>query len=553
MATSERTRVSELTAHVDTFARDHLPPAEEWPTIDLTGVPELRYPERINCAAELLDRHVAAGHGERPALHFEGRVVTYRGLLELANRTAHVLVDDLGVVPGNRVLLRGPNNPAMVAAWFAVLKAGAIAVATMPLLRARELTYILDKARVSAALCDGRLKDEMVTAVGRTGDCRVAYFNADGPDALEALAAAKPAAFENVATAADDVALIAFTSGTTGQAKGTMHFHRDVLAVCDTYSRYVLKPTPEDIFCGTPPLAFTFGLGVLVLFPMHAGASTVLLERPTPEALLQAIQDQRVTVCATAPTMYRAMIELVPSYDLSSLRKCISAGETLPLPTFEAWGGATGIRIMDGLGSTEMLHIFIGSAGDEIRPGATGKVVPGYEARVVDDQGKPVPTGEIGKLAVRGPTGCRYLDDERQRTYVQQGWNLTGDAYKLDEDGYFWYQARADDMIISAGYNISGPEVEAVLLDHPKVRECGVVASPDAERGFVVKAFVVLRDPAEASPATVEELQSFVKSEIAPYKYPRAIEFVDTLPRTETGKLQRFKLRQMELERAGRS
>ena len=550
-------RTSERTAHVDTFARDHLPPISDWPTMDLSGVPELRYPPRLNCAAELLDRHVAEGRGDAPALHFEGRTQTYRELLDEANRIARVLTEDLGLVPGNRVLLRGPNNPKMVACWFGILKAGGIVVATMPLLRARELRYILDKARINLALCDGRMVDELTAAMNR-GDgaatVPLARFNAEGPESLEARMADKPAGWDNVDTAAEDVALIAFTSGTTGQPKGAMHFHRDVLATCDTYSRYVLRPEASDVFCATPPLAFTYGLGALLMFPMHVGASVALFERPSPETLLQTVRDARATVCFTAPTMYRAMLELVSSYDLSSLKKCVSAGETLPLPTFEAWREATGLEIMDGIGSTEMLHIFIGSPLGEIRPGSTGKVVPGYRARVVDDNLDEVPRGTIGRLAVQGPTGCKYLDDpERQRSYVQNGWNLTGDAYTQDADGYFWYQARADDMIISAGYNISGPEVEAVLLDHPKVRECGVVASPDAERGFIVKAFVVPRDPADANEATVRELQDWVKSEIAPYKYPRVIEFVETLPRTETGKLQRFKLRQLELERAGRA
>ena len=549
--------VSERTAHVDTFARDHLPPRSDWPTLDFSGLPELSYPARLNCAAELLDTMVEGGHGDSPAVRFEGSVLTYRDLLAEANRIAHVLVDDLGVVPGNRVLLRGTNHPTMVAAWLAVLKAGGIVVATMPLLRARELGYTIQKARIDAAVCDARLDQELIAAAERTPGGRdgrqlpVVYFNTDRPDSLQAKMAAKPATFENVDTAADDVALIAFTSGTTGPAKGAMHFHRDVLAVCDTFPTYVLKPTAADVFCGTPPLAFTYGLGGLLLFPMRVGASTVMIEKPSPEALLQAIQDDRATICFTAPTMFRAMLDHIGRYDISSLRECVSAGETLPLPTFDAWLKATGIRIIDGIGATEMLHIFIGSARDEIRPGATGKVVPGYEARVIDEAGNPAPTGEIGRLAVRGPTGCRYLDDpERQRAYVQDGWNLTGDAYKQDEDGYFWYQARADDMIISAGYNISGPEVESVLLDHPKVHECGVVASPDPRRGFIVKAFVVLRHPTDATQATLEELQNFVKAEIAPYKYPRSIEFVETLPRTETGKLQRFKLRQVELEKA---
>ncbi len=542
-------------AHVDTFCRDHLPPRELWPEMDYSSLPDLAYPPRLNCAAELLDRAVEAGWGGRTVLHFPGGKWTYGQLLETANRIAHVLVEDLGVVPGNRVLLRGPNNPMMAACWFAVLKAGGVVVCTMPLLRVRELTYIADQAQIRLALCDARVAAEceqaMATTAGgfpREGG-RVVCFHSALPGSLESLIgnslSGKPAWFDNCDTAADDTALIAFTSGTTGQGKGTMHFHRDVMAICDCFPRYVLKPEANDIFCGSPPLAFTFGLGGLLLFPMRAGASTLLLEQASPPQLLQGIQDHRATICFTAPTAYRAMAGPAKGFDLSSLRKCVSAGETLPKPTFELWQQATGLRIIDGIGATEMLHIFISAADDDIRPGSTGKVVPGYEARVIDDEGFPVPPGTIGRLAVRGPTGCRYLDNlERQRAYVQDGWNLTGDSYLMDEDGYFWYQARTDDMIISAGHNISGPEVEAVLLDHPKVAECGVVGVPDEERGQIVKAYVVLRQGFDPCPELVKELQDFVKAEIAPYKYPRAIDFVDVLPRTETGKLQRFKLRE---------
>jgi 2-aminobenzoate-CoA ligase len=535
----------ERSAHVDTFCRDSLPPREMWPDMPYDGLPELAaYPPRLNCAAELLDRMVEAGHGDRTVFHFTGGHWTYRQLLETANRIAHVLVDDLGVVPGNRVLLRGPNNPMMAACWFAVLKAGGVVVCTMPLLRVRELTFIADKARIGLALCDARVAAECEQAM--TGG-RVVLFHGAQPGSgfLESLMAGKPTTFENCDTAADDTALIAFTSGTTGQGKGTMHFHRDVLAVCDCFPPYVLKPKPDDVFCGSPPLAFTYGLGGLILFPMRIGASALLLEQAAPPQLLQGIQDHRATVVFTAPTAYRAMAGLVKGFDLSSLRKCVSAGETLPKATFEMWERETGLKIIDGIGSTEMLHIFISASGDDIRPGSTGKVVPGYQAKLVDEEGNDVPAGTIGRLAVKGPTGCRYLDNpERQRGYVQNGWNLTGDSYLMDEDGYFWYQARTDDMIISAGNNISGPEVEGVLLDHPCVAECGVVGVPDEDRGHIVKAYVVLRPGFEACPELVKTLQDFVKSEIAPYKYPRAIEFVDSLPRTETGKLQRFRLRE---------
>ena len=539
-------------AHVDTFCRDNLPPRDMWPDMDYSSLPELAaYPPRLNCAAELLDKAVEKGWGGRTVLHYPGGKWTYGQLLETANKIAHVLVEDLGVVPGNRVLLRGPNNPMMAACWFAVLKAGGVVVCTMPLLRVRELTYIADAARIRLALCDTRVAAECEQAMATTAagfpreGGRVVHFHSATPDSLESLMAGKPASFDNCDTAADDTALIAFTSGTTGQGKGCMHFHRDVLAACDCFPAYVLKAQEDDVFCGSPPLAFTYGLGGLLLFPMRIGASSLLLEQAAPPQLLQGIQDHRATVVFTAPTAYRAMAGPAKGFDLSSLRKCVSAGETLPKPTFELWREATGIKIIDGIGSTELLHMFISSSGDDIRPGSTGKVVPGYEAKVIDDEGNEVPPGTIGRLAVRGPTGCRYLNNpERQSTYVQDGWNLTGDSYIEDEEGYFWYQARTDDMIISAGHNISGPEIEAVLLDHPKVAECGVVGVPDEERGQIVKAYVVLREGFEPGSELVKELQDFVKAEIAPYKYPRAVEFLDSLPRTETSKLQRFKLRE---------
>jgi len=526
-------------AHVDRFCLENLPPPEQWPGLIQTR-PELRYPERLNCADELLDAAMARSGGARPCLRTDDGTWTYGELLGHANRVAHVLVDELGVVPGNRVLLRGANTPWLVACWFAVMKAGAVAVSTMPLLRASELATIVELARPSVALCDARLTEELEAAAPPA--LRIAAFGGSASDDLVRRSASRPATFDNVPTAADDVCLIAFTSGTTGRPKGCMHMHRDVLAIADTFSRHVVQPTADDVFVTSPPLAFTYGLGGLVVFPMRVGASSVLVERATPDLLAAAVARHRATVCFTAPTAYRAMLKLGDA-DLSSLRRCVSAGEHLPRAVFDAWYEATGLRIIDGIGSTEMLHIFISSADEEIRPGATGRAVPGYEARVVDERGVPVPDGCVGRLAVRGPTGCRYLADARQRVYVQNGWNVTGDAYIRDADGYFWYQARTDDMIISAGYNIAGPEVEEALLRHPSVVEAAVVGIPDADRGAVVKAFVVLNEGVSAGPETVAALQSFVKGVIAPYKYPRAVEFVDALPRTATGKLQRFRLR----------
>ena len=542
------------TAHLDSFARDNLPPRELWPHFSF-DLPELQYPERLNCATELLDRMVKRGLGEKTVFYTPNERWTYGQLLERANRIAQVLRDDFGLVPGNRVLLRAANNPMLVACWFAVLKAGGIAVTTMPLLRARELAVILEKAQIRLALCDERLAEELEQARARAPVCeQVCYFNGSGqPGAtaeLEARMRHVGPAFDNVDTSRDDTALIAFTSGTTGRPKGTMHVHRDVMAICDCFPRSTLKPTADDVFIGSPPIGFTFGLGGVVTFPMRLGASAVLLEAAPPDALLQAIQEFRASVCFTSPTAYRMMLDKSGNSDLSSLTKCVSAGEPLPLPTFEAWQRHTGLRIIDGIGATEMLHIFISAAGDSIRPGATGRPIPGYQAIVVDEEVRPLPPGEIGRLAVRGPTGCRYLADERQKEYVRDGWNLTGDAYKIDEDGYFWFQARTDDMIISAGYNIAGPEVEEALLEHDAVAECAVVGAPDPVRGQIVKAFVVPRKGIAGSDVMRKELQEFVKQRIAAYKYPRSVEFLDALPRTETGKVQRFRLRQMEAERA---
>jgi len=543
------------TAHIDTFARDHLPPREQWPDL-VFDLPELQYAERLNCAEELLGRALERGWGERTAILAPGGLRwTYAELDAHANRIARVLVEDLRLVPGNRVLLRGPNSPMMAACWFAVMKAGGVAVATMPLLRAKELTEIITKARISHALCDARLSAELDAARAACPTlATIVQFETDAADGIEARAAAKPADFASVATAAEDTALIAFTSGTTGQPKGTMHFHRDVLASCDCWPRSVLRATGDDIFTGSPPLAFTFGLGGLLLFPLRAGAATLLLERASPEAILETIAAHRATILFTAPTSYRAMAALVPQFDLSSLRKCVSAGEALPAATRRLWKDATGIEMIDGIGATEMLHIFISHDEAHAKPGATGKPVPGYQACVMDDAGHPLPPGSIGRLAVKGPTGCRYLDDDRQLQYVQHGWNYTGDAYLLDADGWFVYQARTDDMIVSSGYNIAGPEVEGALLAHPAVAECGVIGVADDERGQIVKAFVALKAGFAADDAMARQLQDYVKQAIAPYKYPRAIEFIASMPRTETGKLQRFRLKQLEEEhRRGKS
>src|SRR5271165_382250 len=533
-------------AHLDGFARDNLPPRAQWPDF-LFALPELRYPDRINCVVELLDRWVDTGHGERPCLIAPTQSLTYSQLAEQVNRIANVLTRRLGLVSGNRVLLRGPNSPMMVAAWLAVIKAGGVVVATMPLLRAREIAYPLNKAKIALALCDVRLAEEMEKARPLAPDLgRVVYWGTNDGEGLESLMGRSGyERFSACDTASDDVCLIAFTSGTTGEPKGTMHFHRDMLATCNSYGRHVLRARASDRFIGSPPIAFTFGLGGLVLFPLRVGAASILLEKATPDDLLAGIGRFGATIAFTAPTAYRAMLGKLGEHDISTLRKCVSAGEALPRATFEAWLAATGIKILDGIGATEMLHIFIGSPEGEIRPGATGKPVPGYEARIVDDQGAPVPPNSIGRLAVRGPTGCRYLADRRQLNYVQNGWNITGDTYLQDADGYFWYQARSDDMIVSAGYNIAGPEVEAALLAHPAVAECGVVGVAHEERGQIVKAYIVLR-PCHAGDATLTKtLQDFVKATIAPYKYPRAIEYVTALPRTQTGKLQRFELRRM--------
>ncbi len=537
-----------MNSAVDTFARDRLPAAADLPefVFDLPELEALQGPVRLNAAAELLDARVAAGQGARTCLiGGDGRRWTYAQVQQQVNRIANLLVLELRLIPGQRVLLRGANSPMLAMAFLAVIKAGGIAVGTMPLLRARELKGIIEKAQVNLALCDARLAAELeAAAVGTPSLTRVMLFNDVSASPLEQAAARQSDQFTAFDSAADDICLMAFTSGTTGQPKAAMHFHRDVIAACRCWPAHVLRASPDDIFIGSPPLAFTFGLGGLLCFPMAIGAATVLLEKATPDVLLAAVQQHRATVMFTAPTSYRAMAAQVPKFDLASLRKCVSAGEALPAATRQLWKDATGITIIDGIGSTELFHIFVSADESQARGGATGVPVPGYRACLLDDHGKEVPRGTVGRLAIRGPTGCKYLDDDRQKTYVQNGWNLTGDAYLIDADGQYVYQARTDDMIISGGYNIAGPEVESALLLHPAVAECGVIGLADEHRGQIVKAFVVLRPGYTGDAAMTATLQDFVKQTVAPYKYPRAIEYRDSLPRTETGKLQRFRLRQ---------
>ena len=535
--------MNRISAHVDTFAQERLPPPDQMPELLFD---RLEYPQCLNAAEELLDRRTDSGGGEdRCLIHQDGTVWTYGQLRSTANRIARVLTEDLGVQPGNRVLLRAPNSPMLAACWFAVLKAGGVAVTTMPLYRAGELRFMMEKAQVKHALCDARLAAELEGAFHDYHGAQVAYFNGEAANrTLERRMRAKSDDFRSVETAAEDVAIIAFTSGTTGRPKAAMHYHRDLLAICDTYAARVLQPRATDVFCGSPPLGFTFGLGGLLLFPLYVGAATLLLERAGPAELLAAIARFRVTTIFTAPIAYRTMAASLESSDVSSLRTCVSAGEALPKTVWEEWHARTGLRILDGIGSTEMLHIFIGSPASEARAGSTGRAVPGYLAEIQGDDGHPLPDGRVGRLAVKGPTGCKYLQDERQSSYVQHGWNYPGDAYRRDADGYFWHVARTDDMIVSAGYNISGPEVEQALIEHADVKEVAVVGKRDAQKETsIVKAFVVLAADCVPTTEKADELREFCKAQLAPFKAPREIEFVASLPRTETGKLQRYKLR----------
>ncbi|MGC1780281.1 MAG: benzoate-CoA ligase family protein [Xanthobacteraceae bacterium] len=532
------------TAHTDTFTRDNLPPAQQWPHIPLDG---FDYPEHLNAAVELTDRMVTRGFGDHVALIGNGRRRTYKELSDWTNRLAHALVEDFGVKPGNRILIRSANNPAMVACWLAATKAGAVVINTMPMLRAGELAKIVDKAEVTLALCDTRLMDEIVTC-GKDSKFLKQVVGFDGTanhDAeLDRIALSKAVMFDAVKTGRDDVALLGFTSGTTGEPKATMHFHRDLLIIADSYAKEVLGVTSEDVFVGSPPLAFTFGLGGLAIFPLRFGATATLLENASPANMIEIIETYKATISFTAPTAYRAMLAAMDrGANLSSLRAAVSAGETLPGPVFKDWVAKTGKPILDGIGSTEMLHIFISNRFGDAAPGCTGKPVNGYEARIVDDAMKEVPRGEPGRLAVRGPTGCRYLADRRQDNYVRDGWNLTGDTFTQDEDGYFHFAARSDDMIISAGYNIAGPEVEAALLSHPDVKECAVIGAPDEGRGQIVEAYVVLAEGILPGVDTAKRLQDHVKATIAPFKYPRSVKFTEALPKTATGKIQRFRLR----------
>jgi 2-aminobenzoate-CoA ligase len=531
----------------DRFVQKRLPAPDLWPQLRY-DLPELQIPAEANLVDALMAQAEQRGWLDRPFLRSERITLSYHDADERLRRIAQVLTEDFGLVPGNRVLLRGGNSVGMALAWLGVVKAGLVAVASMPLLRAKELREIISKAEPTVALCDAALLEELQSAQEGTGLRTIVPFNLmDAPGSLAVLSSAKDGRFGPCPCGADDIAMMAFTSGTTGSPKAAVHSHRDVLAACQAWPRHVLKATPDDIVIGSPPLAFTFGLGGMLLFPMSAGASVYYPSKPySPQSMLETIDAVGATITYTAPTFYRQMAVLARERPPKSLRISVSAGEALPQATRQLWLDATGIDMTDGIGATEMFHIFISSVPGQTRAGAIGQVVPGYQAKVVDDEGREVPRGTVGKLAVIGPTGCRYQADERQSKYVKNGWNHPGDAFTQDEDGYFFYQARADDMIISAGYNIGGPEVEDALLTHPAVAECGVIGVPDEERGMAVKAFVVLKSGQVGDAAMAKALQDHVKATIAPYKYPRQVQFLTALPRTETGKLQRFKLRQID-------
>ncbi|MBI76710.1 MAG: 2-aminobenzoate-CoA ligase [Rhodospirillaceae bacterium] len=536
-------------SHLDTFIIDNMPPENLWPDMDYSVLPELAaYPEKINVAIELLDKMVDCGFGEKPVIYFGEQVWTYKNLLDKANQIANVLVEDFDMVPGERVLLRSGNHPLLIAAWFAILKAGGIAIATMPVLRERELVYMMSKAKVNLAISDIKLKDDIEAAYEKSDNLRrIVYFGDEGQNFLDNLLTTKSNQFTNVDTYATDPCVIGFTSGSTGTPKGTLHFHRDILAVADTFIRYVVKIREDDVVCGSPQIAFLYGLCAYLTDTMRFGASTVIVERATPKILLETIEKYKATVCFSTPSGYKLMLDHIQDFDTSSLRLCIAGGEPLAPAVFHAWEKKTGVKIINGLGISELLHIFISASGDDIRPGLIGKAVPGFQVRVVDENFNDTPAGKVGQMIVKGPNGCRYLDDiDRQRAYVHDGWNLSGDLCIRDEEGYFSYEARTDDMILTGGYNVSGLEVEAVLMEHSAIREVAVVGSPDKNRGQVVKAFIELRDKNLASDQLVIELQNFVKSQISAFKYPREVEFLEELPHTPTGKIQRGALRQIE-------
>lgn len=546
--------MSGYTAHIDRFVRDRLPPVEQWPEL-VRDLPELRYPARLNCAAELLDAWVTRGQGDRRCLIDQDGTWSYAELQQRVNRIANVLTSDFGIVPGNRVLLHGTNSPMLVACWLAIIKAGAVAVTTIPLLRARELTHVVSKAHVRLALCEARLRHSLEEVRRRLPVLEdILTFNggftADDPDPLEARKAMQPIDFQAVPTAADDPCLIAFTDGTTGEPKATVHLHRDVLASADTFGAHILQAAEGDLFCSSPSIGFAFGLNTVIVLPMRIGAASVVLPNLTPEGQLAAVEAHRATICCSSPALYAPMCETAGGYDLSSLRHCVSGGEPLPEATREAFKEATGFDVVHGLGATELLSLVVAARPDEARPGTVGKAIPGYRITVLDDDGAPLAPGAVGRLAVKGPTGCLYLDDPRQDDHVFNGWNLTSNACVIDRDGYVHYQARLDELIVSSSYVIAGHEVEAALQTHPQVRNCAVIGVPDARRGEIVKAFVVLKDGTVGDEALAAELQGFVKREIAPFKYPRAIAFLDALPVTKSGHVQRYKLREMETGRA---
>ena len=549
---------------------EYLPPEEMRPE-KVYSIPEVQdYPARLNPARELLDRNVEEGRGGKPALLFQDRVITYGALAEQANRLGNVLASH-GVEEEDRVVILSPNQPLSLVANFAALKLGAVPVPASPLLSPPEVSWVINNSEARALLVHTAMLPLVEKARPEFSSEPVVLGLAPPSDELSKadvesvlpLMEKADAALEAVLREKDRVGILLYTSGTTGKPKGVVHLVEEILAVADTFGHYGWKLRDDDVVFSPAPLAFAAGYGAMAIIPFRFGAAVSIMPRFEPEAAFETVQQHHATVLTILPTSYRKMLQVEGAekrFDLSSVRMCTGGGEALTAETYGQWLDRFGLEIFEGFGTTEMFYVFVSVAVTEkAKPGSIGTPVPGYEVKVVSEEGNEVGPGEIGRMVAKGPTGTLYwrpqeengrLMESQRHAVVGKGWNVVGDYLYGDEDGYFWFVSREDDLIKSSGYRIGPEEIEMVILKHPAVADAGVIGVPDPVRGQNTKAFVVLTEGYAPSGELKQEIIDFCRNDIAVYKLPREVEFVETLPRTVTGKLLRRVLRTGEQQPA---